>query len=367
MSGYNSKKLKRKLDGSLNNRGFSLVEILIAVAILVLCAVPLLKAFVTSAQTNAKARQNLNSTTLAENIMEEIKAAGVEKYGRKSGENVTIDGVELPVYEAEYSNYSFDGKEYEVKAVMTPSDETYQDGTDEKAYNAQGIPELSVMDDSRDAVYVEDKNTRFDIIEENAASLGMTSEALLNACETEYKFVIKESHGSDTISQTVTYTDGAGNVIGTPQTLTIFDSVLTGEDVRSLYVFYIPTSRTSGDRSAAKEHVVIENKQDIPIRVYLIRQGTEDTPLTVSITESAPSAEAATQIISNLSVEDKNDISKVLRNGSTITAATAKGAFGFQKLDEAQTAESARLYQIEVTVTPAGSDKSVTLTGTAMK
>ncbi len=69
MSGYNGRKLKHKLNRNLNNRGFSLVEILIAVAILVLCAVPLLKAFVTSAQTNARARQNLNATTLAENIM----------------------------------------------------------------------------------------------------------------------------------------------------------------------------------------------------------------------------------------------------------------------------------------------------------
>ena len=181
MSGYNSRKLKHKLNRNLNNRGFSLVEILIAVAILVLCAVPLLKAFVTSAQTNARARQNLNATTLAENIMEEIKAAGVEGYGVKSGDTVTIDGVDLPVYEAEYSNYSFDGRAYDVKAVMTPSQETYLDGTDEKAYNAQGIPEISVMDDSRDAVYVEDKNARFDIIDENADLLGMKAEELLHA------------------------------------------------------------------------------------------------------------------------------------------------------------------------------------------
>ena len=115
MSGCNGRKLKHKLNRNLNNRGFSLVEILIAVAILVLCAVPLLKAFVTSAQTNARARQNLNATTLAENIMEEIKAAGVEGYGVKSGDTVTIDGVDLPVYEAEYSNYNFDGREYDVR------------------------------------------------------------------------------------------------------------------------------------------------------------------------------------------------------------------------------------------------------------
>lgn len=351
----------------LNNRGFSLVEILIAVAILVLCAVPLLRAFVASAQNNAKARVNLNATTLAENIMEEIKAAGVEGYGVKSGDTVMIDGVELPVYEAEYSNYSFDGKNFNVKAVMTPSQETYQDGTDEKAYNAKGIPELSIMDDSRDAVYVEDKNARFDAINEYADSLGMTEEELLKACETEYCFAVKENHGSYSVTQTVTYSDGSGNTIGTPQTLTIFDSVLTGADIRSLYICYIPALRTSGDMSVAKEHVVIENTQDIPIEVYLIRQGTQDTPVTVSVTESAPATVAATQFHGNLSVEDKTDISKIWRNGSVITAATAKSAFGFQRMDEADTTDAARLYTVEVTVTPVDSEKSITLTGTAMK
>lgn len=367
MSGYNSRKLKHKLNRNLNNRGFSLVEILIAVAILVLCAVPLLKAFVTSAQTNVRARQNLNATTLAENIMEEIKAAGVEGYGVKSGDTVTIDGVDLPVYEAEYSNYSFDGRAYDVKAVMTPSQETYLDGTDEKAYNAQGIPEISVMDDSRDAVYVEDKNARFDIIDENADSLGMKAEELLNACRTEYRFAVKENHGRYTVTQTVTYSDASGNTIGTPQTLTIFDSVLTGADLRSLYVCYIPALRTAGDMYRTQEKVVIENRQDIPVDVYLIRQGSQDTPLAVRIIESAPSTVAATQIHTNLSVDDKTDIGSIERNGSSITAATAKSAFGFQKMGEAAKADAARLYTVEVTVKPVDSEKSITLTGTAMK
>lgn len=367
MSGYNGRKLNHKLNCSLNNRGFSLVEILIAVAILVLCAVPLLKAFVTSAQTNVRARQNLNATTLAENIMEEIKAAGVEGYGVKSGDTVTIDGVDLPVYEAEYSNYSFDGRAYDVKAVMTPSQETYLDGTDEKAYNAQGIPEISVMDDSRDAVYVEDKNARFDIIDENADSLGMKAEELLNACRTEYRFAVKENHGRYTVTQTVTYSDASGNTIGTPQTLTIFDSVLTGADLRSLYVCYIPALRTAGDMYRTQEKVVIENRQDIPVDVYLIRQGSQDTPLAVSIIESAPSTVAATQIHTNLSVDDKTDIGSIERNGSSITAATAKSTFGFQKMGEAAKADAARLYTVEVTVKPVDSEKSITLTGTAMK
>ena len=139
------------------------------------------------------------------------------------------------------------------------------------------------MDDSRDAVYVEDKNARFDIIDENADSLGMKAEELLNACRTEYRFAVKENHGRYTVTQTVTYSDASGNTIGTPQTLTIFDSVLTGADLRSLYVCYIPALRTAGDMYRTQEKVVIENRQDIPVDVYLIRQGSQDTPLAVSI------------------------------------------------------------------------------------
>ncbi len=62
--------------------------------------------------------------------------------------------------------------------------------------------------------------------------LSMKAEELLNACRTEYRFAVKENHGRYTVTQTVTYSDASGNTIGTPQTLTIFDSVLTGADLR---------------------------------------------------------------------------------------------------------------------------------------
>lgn len=185
----------------------------------------------------------------------------------------------------------------------------------------------------------------------------MKAEELLNACRTEYRFAVKENHGRYTVTQTVTYSDASGNTIGTPQTLTIFDSVLTGADLRSLYVCYIPALRTAGDMYRTQEKVVIENRQDIPVDVYLIRQGSQDTPLAVSIIESAPSTVAATQIHTNLSVDDKTDIGSIERNGSSITAATAKSAFGFQKMGEAAKADAARLYTVKVTVKPVDSGK----------
>ncbi len=63
----------------MNNRGFSLVEILIALAILAIITVPLLHAFVTSAKVNMNARRKLRVTTIAQDIMEGLKADSLEE------------------------------------------------------------------------------------------------------------------------------------------------------------------------------------------------------------------------------------------------------------------------------------------------
>lgn len=46
--------MKHAKEEQLNNEGFSLVELLIAIVILSIIVVPLLHSFVTSARTNAK-------------------------------------------------------------------------------------------------------------------------------------------------------------------------------------------------------------------------------------------------------------------------------------------------------------------------
>lgn len=76
----------RKRKGQLNteyrnnpNAGFSLVELLIAVTILAIIVVPLLHMFVTSTKINVKSRQTLRATTVAQDIMEGLKAYTLEE------------------------------------------------------------------------------------------------------------------------------------------------------------------------------------------------------------------------------------------------------------------------------------------------
>lgn len=72
---------KRQLNtrcGRTGDAGFSLVELLIAVTILAIIVIPLLHMFVTSTRINVKSRQTLRATTVAQDIMEGLKAYTLE-------------------------------------------------------------------------------------------------------------------------------------------------------------------------------------------------------------------------------------------------------------------------------------------------
>ena len=56
-----------------DNRGITLVELIVSIAILAIIVLPFLNAFVTATKTNVKARNKMNATHLATNIMEGIE------------------------------------------------------------------------------------------------------------------------------------------------------------------------------------------------------------------------------------------------------------------------------------------------------
>ena len=62
-----------------NNTGFSLVELIVTITILAIVVLPLLNAFVLSVRTNAKAKERLRLTSIAENMMEGIEKMSLEE------------------------------------------------------------------------------------------------------------------------------------------------------------------------------------------------------------------------------------------------------------------------------------------------
>lgn len=61
------------------NKGFSLVELLVCVAILAMISIPLLNSFLVAGRTNEKAKIIQRTTTLAQNIMETVKSQSLSE------------------------------------------------------------------------------------------------------------------------------------------------------------------------------------------------------------------------------------------------------------------------------------------------
>ncbi|MBR1693658.1 MAG: prepilin-type N-terminal cleavage/methylation domain-containing protein [Lachnospiraceae bacterium] len=67
------------MKGSQNkNKGFSLLEVLIAVVILTVVIVPLTNTFISSSKVNQKSKRVLSATDIAQNMFEGITASKPE-------------------------------------------------------------------------------------------------------------------------------------------------------------------------------------------------------------------------------------------------------------------------------------------------
>lgn len=71
-----------KPDKVLNDDGFSLIELIVSLAILALVLVPLLENFIVSANVNAEAKQAQKQNILAQALMEEMKSSTLEDIAR---------------------------------------------------------------------------------------------------------------------------------------------------------------------------------------------------------------------------------------------------------------------------------------------
>lgn len=69
----------------LNNSGFSLVEVLIAIVILAIISLPVLSTFSNAAKINAKARRTENANTAINNIVEEARITSIDNLADGEG------------------------------------------------------------------------------------------------------------------------------------------------------------------------------------------------------------------------------------------------------------------------------------------
>lgn len=257
-----------------SNKGFSLLELLVAAAILAIVVIPLLSAFLTSTTVSAKAKNKERATTAATNVMENMKADGVESI--LSGGEVVDNGDGTLLYT---SLQTVDGKEYTVEAVLdATSDPT--DATDETTdYNQQKLAEIYSMSATYDAFYQQAKEQDREIAEELRNKLGQgNADNIFKKMQRDMNVSISKTGITTTVYVQCNYyyVSGSKRVDASSPKQCIYSSSQAGVDLRNIYLFYQPMYTSNNRNNDIKENMTIENNSLLPVNVYLIRQNEDE-------------------------------------------------------------------------------------------
>ena len=214
-----------------NDHGFTLVEILVAVAIVAIIVAPILNGIVTSMRVNNRSDKIMNQTAVAQSVMEAISNESFESVARELDGSNTNDLTVLPngmydvadttkcahselfinenaseantavnagttgitkhasnVYYYGIKGLEYDGKTYDVKVTLDASkyygDITTAPADAVKYKNSVGYVDLSSYDKEQDGLYTESEDTMGNLCAE-LANRTVISGYNLNASDVE--------------------------------------------------------------------------------------------------------------------------------------------------------------------------------------
>lgn len=133
-----------------NNSGFTLLELLISVAILALIVIPILNSFLLSARLNAKANQKHRATMVAENVMEKLKGNTLDEI--EAWTDITQNSSANDVREYRLESYTDQGKEYNVQIKMDPTSALYKNGEGKQLINDYSFPVIAEVYGNSNAI-----------------------------------------------------------------------------------------------------------------------------------------------------------------------------------------------------------------------
>lgn len=263
-------------DKTGKNAGFSLVEILVAVVILAIIVVPLLHGFISSARTNAKAREVIQATTAGQNVMEELKNIPLKKlfeekdkitsreYTMESGVPPNVTTTKYVTYEYNYGTVRVDGTEYDTLVTLDPSNYFPGEITE---YNKKELAEIYDISEVYDACYIQDKD-----LDGQMAALfaGYDTEKVKQEMERNIVVDISEKGGKQAVYVTFQYTYAGITKYVSPQKQCIYSNDSTSVKLRNVYLFFQPMY--NGTQTQVREQVNVRNLNNLPVNVYLVKQ-----------------------------------------------------------------------------------------------
>lgn len=300
---------KNSKGNTFDNKGFTLLEVLIAMIILAIVSIPILHAFMTSATTTAKSKLKMYATDAAENIMEDIRANNknsiLNKYCQNPSE-MTPDTngkyvINISAQDPSFDDDLNDAIDKGFKATIT-LDPKYYPNT-----NSLNPASFDTVSSNCDAIYVmspdlDDKvygeysamNEAY-IVSPSAGTPVAVSEGYFEKnLKREIKVEVKSSGNISelddegnpiknatvdvTVSYLLTNTD-ATSVIDTAdqmvkkQSSRIFDNKITKKKLNSVFIMYEPRYLAAPNEG---DIITVHNPEGLEFKLYIIAQGTEE-------------------------------------------------------------------------------------------
>ncbi len=392
------KRVKKQLFLKEENKGLSLVEIIVAIAILAVVTIPLLNIFVSSFEYNTKAREKQRTTNIAQSIIEGFKAYEMEELcAQFSGASTfsvykgigtatymetthgTIDlgdGQTRFQHEFVLDGIEYDTKKYDVKINMisypyqnvsgleninTYNDAVYKQDAALNASNYNLIMNDILADLNADtnfqACTIGDLNTDKIYIKKETT---ITASNIAGAVDPTYSVTVQnvyyysvnglERNKTDGTTQAVSLAEQSLVDPASPQE--IYNNSVTkvnGASLENIYLFYYPAYKSGQSGSPIDaEKIIIYNNTGSPKDVFLIKQytnGMNETILNICETDYQPTIEGAGSDSITLYHNLKTNLST---NGSLPQSPITNGVTEVEGL--IKSSDEALLYNINVSV-----------------
>lgn len=275
------------------NMGFSLVEVLVTLALISVLSIPLIQTFLNSARVNGKAKSMQNATDIAQSISEyfgamplnALETAYKGKYTKLPDKSIIFtnigDGINKDSDGVDYYKGS-DTEKFYVSVIVDPTGYSKADKTGMNDYIRPGINNLNenssitcrskleqydtniVNTFKEKGVNVDDKSK---IVKKSVFTI-YENESTAYADKVEYKYNLD-----------ITYTYNKKNIEYKNIELGIGTVDRAGIAAPNLYIIYTPVLGMYGNENVAKDEITVKYRPNSekadwekPVNVYLVEQ-----------------------------------------------------------------------------------------------
>lgn len=275
------------------NMGFSLVEVLVTLALISVLSIPLIQTFINSARVNGKAKSMQNATDIAQSISEyfgampldALKTAYKGKYTSMSDGRIVFtnigDGINKDSDGVDYYKGS-DTEKFYVSVIVDPTGYSKADKTGMNDYIRPGINNLNENSSITCRSKLEQYDTNIvNTFKEKGVNVDDKSKIVKKSVFTIYenKSTVYADKVEYKYNLDITYTYNNKNIEYKNIELGIGTVDRAGIAAPNLYIIYTPVLGMYGNENVAKDEITVKYRPDSekadwekPVNVYLVEQ-----------------------------------------------------------------------------------------------